>query len=81
MKTTALLLLPATVGAFTVAPCALPTSSARVPFRSPLVLRESAVAESETGSALESVYEQLGIEKDELAMGVNPAEVLQWIGT
>ena len=86
MRTSALLLLPAfvaTVDSFTVAPSALPTklSAARAPSRSISILSESATAEAETKTDAASVYEKIGIDKDELAMGVNPEEVLQWIGT
>jgi len=48
-------------------------------------LREStATAESDFGTAMPDVvdvYEQLGIEKGNLALGVKPAEVLKYIGT
>lgn len=77
MKTFALLLsLVAAVDAFTVAPSA-------VLVRSTAVLRESATAEVETkkDKELAGIYEQIGITKDEMAMGINPDEVLKYIGT
>lgn len=58
------------VDAFTVVPTARTTISRTA----------TVVAEAET-STEQSVYDKLGITKDELGMGVNPDEVLQWIGT
>ena len=68
-------------GAFTVTPSTRPASfvtptTRPVSSRSPSLLKESAIAEDKA-----SVYEKIGIEKDQLAMGINPEEVLEWIGT
>lgn len=77
MKIFTLLLVLATTTAFTVTPM-VRTARVSVPVRS-----TTAVAESETDTKTDegSVYEKLGISKDQLAMGVNPGEVLEWIGT
>ena len=82
MKVSAGLLLTslvASASAFSVSPASRSASSgaisaARVPVRSSVITRESATAESD-----ESVYEKLGIIKDELAMGVDPDELYEWV--
>ena len=90
--TTLLVLLAATsANAFTILPSpsrictSTPTTATQ---RIPTWVRESSTAVAEAPdatekgeSALESVYARLGITKDQLAIGINPAEVLEWIGT
>jgi hypothetical protein len=58
------------------------------PIRSPAWVLESSTAVAEAPEATSeskdeglSIYAKIGITKEQLAMGINPDEVLEWIGT
>ena len=75
MKATALLVsfFATASQAFTVSPT---VGTSRSPVRSATL-----VAESDTKEDVVSVYDKIGITKDELAMGINPEELYEWVGT
>ena len=77
----ATILLATTTDAFTATPSIRPalkvvSQSTALSSRSLSLLRATATEEDKA-----SIYAAIGIEKDDLAMGINPDEVLEWIGT
>jgi len=74
-------------GAFTIVSCSSKllssTSRPRRNFLSAVQTDESTEQASDFGTAAEvsNPYEEIGIEEDQLALGVNPVEVLNYVGT
>jgi hypothetical protein len=76
----------ATADAFSVTPITRQHLQTTSILRAPFCLHESSTGvekseESATEKDTRSTYEKIGISRDDLAMGVNPEEVYEWIGT
>jgi hypothetical protein len=56
-------------------------SSAWVVLDSSTAVVEASGATSQSTDEELSIYRKIGITKDQLAIGINPDEVLEWIGT
>ncbi len=60
-----------TVQSFTVLPSAMKTGA---------VATSRSMYFAEEGNKTPTVYDRIGFEEDKIAIGLNPSEILQWLG-
>ena len=73
------------MGAFSVLPYAAKPLSKTTAIKNMFYADEDTstdgkTSENDFGSKMPTVYERLGFEEDKIAIGVDPNEVLQWLG-
>lgn len=56
------------------------SSTARSSASKPFFADEDETSENDFGSKMPTVYDRLGFEEEKIGLGINPSEVLQWLG-